>query len=304
MIENKKISINKKSIELSNLDKIFYPDKKYSKEDVIKYYQKIADYMLPHVKDRLLALQRFPNGIKKSGFYQKEASDYFPRWLKIKKVSLEKGGSQNLVVIEKRADLIYLVDQATLVFHIWQSRKQHVNKPNKIVFDLDPPHHNGFKMVKFAAYKLKDIFEKKRLNVFVMTTGSKGLHVVIPIKPKYEFDKIREFAKKISMKLADKYPDKLTIEVRKEKRKGRVFLDYSRNAFGQTCVAPYSLRAIKNAPIATPIGWHELPSLDNSQKYNLSNIFKRLGQKEDPWKNIYKKAKNLKIITTNIIYEN
>jgi bifunctional non-homologous end joining protein LigD len=208
---------------------------------------------------------------------------------------LEKDGKQELVIIEKKDDLLYLANQGTLVFHSWLSQKQNVNKPDKLIFDLDPPKNSGFQIVKFAAYKLRDIFTKNKLNPFVMTTGSKGLHVIIPIKPKHDFDKVREFAKKTAEELADKYPDKLTTEVRKEKRKARILLDYLRNAFGQTGVAPYSLRAIKNAPIATPLDWAELPSLNDPQKYNISNIFKRLGQKSDPWENIYKKAKDLKL---------
>ncbi len=295
MSGNKTVKINNKSIKLSNLDKIFYSAANYSKGDVIEYYDKIAEYMLPHLKNRLLVMQRFPDGIKKSGFYQKETPDYFPGWLKTQKIDLEKNGKQKLVIIEKKADLVYLANQGTLVFHIWLSQKQNVNKPDKLIFDLDPPKSGGFQIVKFAAYKLRDIFAKKQLNPFVMTTGSKGLHVIIPIKPKHDFDQVREFAQKTVEELADKYPDKLTTEVRKEKRKDRILLDYLRNAFGQTGVAPYSLRAIENAPIATPIEWSELSSINDPQKYNLSNIFKRLGQKQDPWENIYKKAQNLKL---------
>ncbi len=122
-----------------------------------------------------------------------------------------------------------------------------------------------------------------------MTTGSKGLHVVIPIQPKHDFDQIRTFVREKAQQLVNKYPDKLATQLAKEKRGNRVFLDYLRNAFGQTAVAPYSLRAIENAPVATPLDWSELSSLDNVQKYNLSNIFRRLAQKQDPWQNLYKK---------------
>lgn len=250
----KKININQKSIELSNLNKIFYPEKKYSKEDIIDYYTRIADYMLPHLKDHPLVMQRFPNGINKDGFYQKEIPDYFPAWVKSKKVNLEKDGYQKLVVVEKKADIIYLANQGTLIFHIWLSRQENITYPDKIIFDLDPPNNNNFNLVIFAAQQLRKIFEKKDLNSFVMTTGSKGLHIIITIHPKYHFDKIREFARKTAEELANQYPEKLTIEMRKEQRKGRVFLDYLRNAFGQTGIAPYSLRAIPGAPIATPPG--------------------------------------------------
>ena len=122
-----------------------------------------------------------------------------------------------------------------------------------------------------------------------MTTGSKGLYVVIPIQPKHDFDQIRTFVREKAQQLVNKYPDKLATQLAKEKRGNRVFLDYLRNAFGQTAVAPYSLRAIENTPVATPLDWSELSSLDNAQKYNLSNIFRRLAQKQDPWQNLYKK---------------
>ncbi len=295
MPNSKKLKTGNKSLELSHLNKIFYPDRKYTKGDIINYYNKIADYMLPHVKDRLLVMQRFPDGIKKMGFYQKEIPDYFPSWIKSKKVNLKKKGSRHFVVIEKGADMIYLADQGTLVFHIWLSKKDKIKNPDKMIFDLDPPKEKDFSSVKFAAYKIKHFFEKMKFNVFVMTTGSKGLHVVIPIKPNYEFDKVHEFTQKIAKKLANKYPDRLTTEIRKNKRQGRIFLDYLRNSFGQTGVAPYSLRAIENAPIATPLDWSELSSIKDAQKYNIANIFKRLAQKDDPWKNIYKKANNLKL---------
>ncbi len=295
MSEIKKININQKSIELSNLDKIFYPDKKYSKEEVINYYRKIADYMIPHLKGHPLVMQRFPDGINKEGFYQKEIPDYFPAWIKSKRVNLEKNGYQKLVIVEKKADLVYLANQGTLVFHIWLSTQENITHPDKIIFDLDPPESNDFDLVKFAAQQLRQIFEKKDLNTLVMTTGSKGLHIIIPIHPEHHFDKIREFARETAKELADQYPGKLTTEMRKEERKGRVFLDYLRNAFGQTGVAPYSLRAIKGAPIATPLHWSELSSLGDAQKYNLSNIFQRLSHKEDPWKNMYEKAKGLEL---------
>jgi bifunctional non-homologous end joining protein LigD len=295
MSDTKKIQINKKSIKLSNLDKLYYPDKKYIKQDIIDYYNKIASYILPHIKNRPLVMQRFPDGINNEGFYQKEIPDYFPTWIEKKVIDLEKEGSQSLVVVEKKADLIYLVNQGTLIFHVWLCKKQNINKPDKIIFDLDPSDNDDFGMVKFAATKLKSIFEEKNLSVFVMTTGSKGLHVIMPIKPRAEFDKIRELAKTIAEELVNQYPGILTTELRKEKRKGRIFLDYLRNAFGQTTVAPYSLRAIKNAPIATPLDWSELPLLNDPQKYNLSNIFKRLGHKKDPWKDLYDEARNLKL---------
>lgn len=278
---------------MSNLNKTFYPDAGYQKGDIIDYYTRIADVMLPHVKGRPLVMKRCPDGIMKSGFYQKEVPEYFPSWIERVRIKLEKGGTQHLVIIRRSADIVYLVNQGTLVFHIWLSTKRNLKKPDKIIFDLDPPKHGNFTDVKFAAYKLRDIFYEKGLKPFVMTTGSKGLHVIIPIRPTHVFDTVRHFAQRTAETLADAYPDTLTTEHRISKRKGRVFLDYLRNAYGQTGVAPYSIRAISHAPIAVPVDWSELPSLNDPQKYNVSNMFRRLAMKDDPWQDMHQHAQKL-----------
>ncbi len=297
MSKSKKIKINKHAIELSSLDKVYYPKSDITKGEVIDYYKKISKYMLPHLRDRLLVMQRFPDGIGEEGFYHKQIPDYFPGWIGHKTIKLEQGDKQTLVSVDGKEDLIYIADQGTLVFHIWLCRRDKLKHPDKIIFDLDPPGSGkkDFETVKFAARELRKVFKNKGLRPFVMTTGSKGLHVVMPIKPRHNFDTIREFAKKTSKELVEKYPKKFTLETRKNKRKGRLFLDYLRNAYGQTSVAPYSLRAIEGAPVATPLGWNELSSLRSAQKYNMENIFRRLGSKKDPWKDFYKNAKDLKL---------
>lgn len=295
MENDKTTKIEKQKIELSNLDKILFPKAKISKRQFIDYYEKISATMLPHIKNRLLVMHRFPDGISKKGFYQKDIADYFPSWLKTKKISIKEDGKREMIVPEKKADIVYLANQACIAFHIWLSSADKIKYPDKIVFDLDPPEDGDFGIVKFAAYKIRDIFEKKKIKTYVMTTGSKGLHIIIPIKPEHTFKKVRDFTKKTVSELAKKYPEKLTVEVRKNKRKGRIFLDYLRNAYGQTSVAPYSARAIEKAPIAAPLDWDELPGLDDPQKYNISNIFRRLSQKNDPWKDIYKHKQKIEL---------
>jgi len=287
---------NKKNkIDLARTDKVFYPENNYTKGDVINYYNRISTYQLPHIKNRLLVTQRFPDGIKKSGFYQKETPDYFPSWIKTKRISLKKGGQQKLVIPTKTDDIIYLVNLGGLVFHIWLSAAKQPSQPDKIIFDLDPPPNQDFSLVKFAAYKLKETINKKGLIPFVLTTGSRGLHVVVPIKPRHHFDSIRKFTKQTAQELAKRYPKKLTIAITKKERRGRLFVDYLRNSFGQTGIAPYSLRALPGAPVATPLDWKELTKIDNSQHYNLNNIFRRLGQKKDPWLKFKEQAQEIKL---------
>jgi len=289
------MKMGKYTIDMSNLDKKMYPKSGKTKQDVIEYYKEIAPYMLTHIKQRPLVMHRFPDGIEGEDFYQKAVPDYFPDWINRTKISLKEGGSEYLVVVEKAADLVYLANQACLVPHVWLCRENNVDNPDKLVFDLDPSG-DDFGEVKFAALKLKKILEEKGLTSYVMTTGSKGLHVTVPIKPDYSFDKVRDYAEEVAWQLAKDYPDRLTIESRKVKREGRLLLDYMRNAFGQTSVAPYALRALPGAPVAAPLDWEELKRSElNPRSYNINNIFRRLSQKEDPWKDIFRNKYTLKI---------
>jgi len=289
-------NIDSHRIHISNMEKVFYPDSGSTKGDVISYYKKISKTLLPYVKDRPIVMHRFPDGIKEDGFYQKERSDYFPGWIGRTRVKLAQGGSQTLVIANNRASLIYLANQGVLVFHGWLSRKDRISYPDRLIFDLDPPSKSkeGFTQVKFAAYKLRDIFRDTGMHPFVMSTGSHGLHIVVPIRRHHDFDAVREYARETAVQLAEKYPGEITVETRKNKRRGRLFLDYMRNAYGQTSVVPYSLRALPGSPVAVPLDWEELPSFSDPKKYTSHNIFQRLGKKKDPWKDFFSKAKRMK----------
>ncbi len=287
---NQKIyKIRNRKIKISNPDKLFYPDMKITKKDVVNYYSKIAKIMIVHAKDRPLNMHRAPDGAQGENFYQQDISDYFPDWINRIEVEKREGGKVTHAICNNIETLVYLAGQAVLTFHIWLSKVDNIKKPDKLIFDLDPPSNKGFESVIYGARKLKEYFDKKSVQTYIMTTGSKGLHIIVPLKPKKNFKDVREKAKNIAKELSEKYPDKLTIEQYKNKREGRLFLDYLRNSFGQTSVSPYSLRIIPGAPIATPISWEELNNKKlNSQTYNIKNIFKRLGQKKDPWKDFYK----------------
>jgi bifunctional non-homologous end joining protein LigD len=280
-------------IQLSHLDKLYFPESSITKGNVIDYYQKIASHFVPLSKNRPMVMHRFPDGIAKEGFYQKQIPDYFPAWIHHKQVTLKKGEEQELVMVDDADSLVYLANQGVLEFHAWLSSARAVNNPDKIVFDLDPSGAD-IQELRFAARTLKKILEGHKLVPFIMTTGSRGYHVVVPIIPEHSFEKVHEFAQSIAQSLVEQYPDRFTITMSKAQRKGNVFIDYLRNSFGQTSVAPYSLRARENAPIATPIGWLEL-SKTKPQQYTLKNIFKRLLRKKDPWKDFFKKAKRLSL---------
>lgn len=281
-------------IEIKNKDKIFFPDDGVTKGDLIDYYNRIADSILPYLENRPLSLHRFPDGIEEDGFYQKEKPDYFPEWISVTEVKKKEGGSNTQVVCNKRATLIYLVNQGTVSFHPWLSTISDLYKPDKIVFDLDPPEDN-FEIVLEGAKALHSLLDEELgLHAFVMTTGSKGLHVTCPIQPENGFNEVREFAKEVANFLVDEAPDSYTVETRKDQRKDRLFIDYLRNAYAQTSIPPYSVRAREGAPVATPLDWDELSKSGlDSRSYHIKNIFQRLSKKDDPWAEFSNKAAKL-----------
>jgi len=280
-------------MKLSNIEKCWFPKTKITKENIIDYYNDVSKYFLKHIKNHLVVLQRFPDGIDHDSFYQKQISDYFPNFIKRKTIKLKTDGKQTLVIIDSKQSLQYLVNQATIVFHSWLSDATTINNPDKIVFDLDPST-DDLKDLRFGAKQLQKILQSHNLTPYIMTTGSRGYHIVVPIIPHQTFETVHDFAKKIAAQLAANYPDRFTITPTKSKRNGKVFIDYLRNSYGQTSVAPYSVRALEGAPVATPIEWSEL-SKTKPQKYTIKNIFRRLSIKGDAWKDFYKNAQHLKI---------
>jgi bifunctional non-homologous end joining protein LigD len=280
-------------VEVSNPDKVLFPADGYTKGDVIDYYQKIGETMLPHTRGRPISMERYPDGIGGEGFYQKEIPPYFPDWVDRERVELKDDGSQFQVVCDKAATLVFLADQACITPHTWLSRSGRLDFPDKMVFDLDPPG-NDFEPVRKAAFLFKDFADELEMPSFVMTTGSRGLHVVVPLDARGDFDFVRNFAQEMAESLASWHTATLTIEIRKEKRKGRVFLDTLRNAYGQTSVPPYALRARDGAPVATPLSWDELHDPDlHARSSTISTIFRRLSQKQDPWSGIYRQGATL-----------
>ncbi len=291
---DKTITVDGRTLDLSNTDKVFFPEDKITKGEIIDYYRRIAEVMLPHTKDRPISMQRFPDGIEKNGFYEKIVPDHFPQWIERVTVELKEGkGSQLQIVCNNAATLAYLADQACLTPHIWLSRRDKLNYPDRIVFDLDPPG-DDFEVVRSAAHILGEMLEEIGLMAFVLLTGSKGLHLTVPLRRSADFETVRTFARDLVELIARRNPERFTTQTRKEKRKGRLFLDYLRNGYGQTTVAPYAVRAKPGAPLATPIDWDELKDRNlHSATYNTSNIFRRLGQREDPWKDVRRHARTL-----------
>jgi bifunctional non-homologous end joining protein LigD len=275
------IEVGGRTVEIGNPDKVLFPDAGITKLDLARYYARVAPVMLPHVRGRAVTMHRFPDGIDGTGFYQKHVPDYFPEWIETVTVDKENGTVEH-VVCDDAATLVYLADQACITPHVWLSTTDALDRPDRMVFDLDPPEGSGAGAVRAAARAIRDLLEDLGLRSRVMTTGSKGYHVVVPLDARAGFDQVRDFAHRCADLLADRRPDDLTVEQRIAERSGRVFLDYLRNGYAQTTVAPYAVRAKSGAPVAVPLDWDELGSTD-PRGYTMDNVFRRLGQRHDPW---------------------
>ena len=281
------------NIKASKKDKLLFPESGISKNDVIAYYNAIATYILPYLHNRPLTMQRFPKGITEGGFFQKNASDYFPDWITTVNIKKE-GGWAHHVLCNTKETLQYLVNQYVLTFHVTLSKVETINYPDKLIFDLDPPKGN-FQLAVKAAKTLRQLLEEElKLNAYVMTSGSEGLHIAVPILPDKTFNEIHLFAKQVATYACHLYPKEFTTAIRKNKREGRLYIDFMRNSYAQTSVSPFSIRAIEKAPIATPLSWHELDDTSlNAQTYTIHSIIKRLEVKSNPWEDFERHARSI-----------
>lgn len=281
------------SFETSNETKVYFPDEGITKGDLIEYYQSVADAMLPHLKGRPLSFQRYPNGIDQQGFFQKDKPKHYPEWIVTTPVK-KKGGSNDQVVATSKAALAYLANNGVVTLHGALSREPDLTKPDRLIFDLDPSI-DDFGIIQSAAEIVREILEDLGLHTYLQTTGSRGLHVVSPIKPEYDFEKVGAFAKSVARLIVDRDPDSFTIERLKKDRGDRLLIDYFRNAYAQTSVVPYSVRAKPGAPVATPIEWNELRKLrDGARTFTIRSIPKRLSTKGDPWSSMNRRSRSLK----------
>lgn len=274
-----------RGVRVSDPDKVFFPDSGITKGDIADYYGRIADVMLPHVRGRCVSMHRWPDGIDGDDFYQKQAPDYFPGWIRTEAVPRKEGGSVRHVVVDEARTLVYLADQACLTPHVWLSLADAPDTPDRMIFDLDPPGdgEGSVEEVRWAARTLGDLLHELDLSPLVMTSGSRGLHVHVVLAGGIDFDASRDFARRVCDLLVERHPERLTVAQRKAKRGDRIFLDYLRNGYAQTSVPPYAARALPGAPVAVPITWDEVTGID-PRRYTVRNVFRRLGQRPDPWK--------------------
>ncbi len=288
------VKLGRRSVEISNPGKTYFPDDGLTKADLVDYYRRAAEVMLPYMKDRPLTLHRFPDGIDGEDFYQQQRPDWFPDWVGGVELERRGGGSVVHTVVDSVAALVVVANSGCITPHLWLSRSDRPENPDQLNFDLDPPSEDGFGAALFAARRLRELLDELGLVPLVKSTGSKGLHVVAPLRRRHGFDEVRDFCRRVAELLAARHPERLTTAHRKDRRRGRLYLDVQRNAYGQHAVAPYAVRARPGALVATPLAWSELDRSGlGPQSTTMTSLFRRLGQRDDPWREGWRKGRSL-----------
>ncbi|MFK0121515.1 non-homologous end-joining DNA ligase [Streptomyces sp. NPDC090994] len=290
----RKVRAGPGTVEVHRPDKVLFPAEKtadqVTKGDLVDYYRAVAPYLLPHLRGRPLMLERHPDGIDGPVFMQKNTPAHYPD--RITRVELPKeGGTVRHTVCDDTATLLYLADQAALTLHRWLSRADRPHHPDRMVFDLDPGV-DDFETVREAAVLLGELLDSLRLPSALMTTGSRGLHVIVPLRGRPDFAEVRDFAHLVAETLAAAHPDRLTTAARKKDRGDRLYLDVQRNAYAQTAVAPYTVRARPGAPVATPFGRDRLddPAL-HARRWTVTDAVEQA--RTDPWGDLMRRGRTL-----------
>jgi bifunctional non-homologous end joining protein LigD len=279
-------------VEVTHADRLMFPADGITKGDIVDYYSEVAEVLLPHLKGRPLTVWRYPRGIDQKGFVQQDFAESLPEWMGGVEVDKE-GGTVVHPTVDRPEALQWLANQNCLTLHAWLSRRDRLDTPDRLIFDLDPSG-SDFAVVRATARAFADVLDELGLVAYVQTTGSRGLHVVTPVKGDTDFDTARQFTRDVAEVVAADDPAHRTIEMRKVNRGDRVYLDVMRNAYAQTAAAPYTVRARRGAPVATPLEWDELDRRGlRADRFTIRDVPKRLAENGDPWANLQRRARSL-----------
>jgi bifunctional non-homologous end joining protein LigD len=272
-------------VKLSHPDKVLFPADGITKADLAGYYEAVAPAMVPHTRDRPLNLWRWNAGIERPVVVQQAIPKGAPEWVATVEVPRRRGGSVTHAMADDAATLRWLAQVNCITPHVWTSRADRLDRPDRIIFDLDPPDEGAdFDHIREGALAMGELLRELGREPYAMTSGSRGIHVVAPLKRTRQADDVRELAGELAVRIASEHPDALTTEWRKEKRDGKILVDVARNTYGQTVVAPYAVRALPGAPVATPVTWDEVADASlHPQGFKLRDMGRRLRTAGDPW---------------------
>jgi bifunctional non-homologous end joining protein LigD len=286
------LTIDRHSISLTHVDKLYWPEEGYTKGDLIRYYFTIAPTLLPYLQDRPLILKRYPNGIHATSFYQHDV-DHVPQFVRTFSHRTTQGKVVDYVVCNHLATLLYLTNLGTIGPHPWHSRIERIDTPDWLVFDLDP-QETDFAAVQEFALHLKDILDRLGLAAYAKTSGAAGMHLYVPLEPLYTYEQAAGFAELVARHAIDAYPHLGILTRAVNKRQGkRIYLDYLQNARGKSVVAPYAVRAEPGAPVSTPLTWKEVARPLDPRDFNLTTLPQRLTQHGDPFKSVLTQRQRL-----------
>ncbi len=278
---------------ISHPEKLLFPEDGITKGELAAYYEAIAPLMLPHIRGRPITMERFPSGIDKPGFMQKDVSRGGPRWLKRARVP-KKGGTVDHPIIDDTRSLLWLANQNCITPHIWTSREPNLYAPDLCVFDLDPAADDPVPL-RLAALALRDLLEKLGLVTYVKTSGSKGYHIVAPIRPAVSFEVVSGFAFDVGAIVVRQHPQELTQEFSKSARRGRIYIDTGRNGYSATFAAPYAVRAKGGAPVSAPCAWREIErGTARPRSFTLRTMASRIDAAGDPWAGMERHRRSLR----------
>jgi bifunctional non-homologous end joining protein LigD len=286
-------TVGRRPVPFSHPDKLLFTDPEITKRALAAHYESVAEAMLPHVRDRPLALQAFPNGIADKGFFMKSVPRYFPDWIATVTVP-KKGGTLTQVVANDAATLVYLAGQNVVTPHIWLSRADQPRQPDRLIIDFDPSSGVSFADVRAGARDAGERLRDAGLATFAMVTGSRGIHVVSPLRRGPSFGDVHKFARAVAETMVADNPDRLTLEWHRVERGARIFVDVNRINYAQHAVAPYGVRPRPGGPVAMPIAWDELSDAKLApDKWTVATAADRLRLEGDQWKGMTRQARKL-----------
>lgn len=293
--EKTEIKAGKYSVTITNRKKIYWPDEGFTKGDVIDYYDKIADYILPHLNRRPLSLKRNPNGINDKGFYHKDAGENAPAYVDVFKVKSESNGKIiDYIVCNNKATLLYIANLGCIEVNPWNSITTKTRYPTWMVIDIDPSDKNTFTEVVDTALAVKMILDKAGVRSYCKTSGVSGLHVYVPLKNKYDYVTVKNFAHIIASFVQEQLPGITTLERSLNKRGPKIYIDYLQNSIGQTLASVYSLRPVPGATVSTPLEWKEVNHQLSPRQFTMKNIFQRLKKKGDLFLPVLSESNSIK----------
>lgn len=275
-------SVQLAEVRLTHPDKVLFPEQGVTKRQLAEYFKQVSERMLPHLERRLVSLVRCPRGHGKKCFFQRHASAGFPEHFHELEVTEKDGNKSKYLYLVSLQGLVASAQLGVLELHIWGSRIDRLEAPDRLVFDLDPDAEMDFKRVRAAAAHLRDALQALELRSFALVTGGKGIHVVVPLMRRHDWGTVKAFARAMAQRFASDDPDQFVATMSKSKRNNRIFIDYLRNERGASAIAPYSPRASKGAPLAWPVTWERLAELDSAQPITLDQAAEAV-QQPDPW---------------------